>query len=111
LWCWETIYHDGTTLFQYDQTGIYHQIREIDQSKLATFVMENIDSHQQIAMIFPKGSILFHQYENLITSEGERYRAFIFGYDKHFVVVTFNNDIIVTDDYKKVDLRTGNLIK
>jgi hypothetical protein len=113
LWIWVAIYKDETFLRQFDDTGIYHQINEINKSMLEVFIMENIKTHQKISLNIPKGKNVFLRYENTViaygTSHEKKYKTFVFGYENNNFVITFNNDVIFTNDLKKVNLLTGEL--
>jgi len=106
LWEWRAIYKDNTNLLQYGDDGIFHQTKEIDQSRLEIFIMENIDTHQRISIEFPEKAKLFFQYQNAILNAGSREEKrlimFIFGYEGNYFVIDFDNNIIFTNDYKKV---------
>jgi hypothetical protein len=113
LWVWEVIYKDNSRLFQYGEDGIFHQIREIDQSKLAVFSMRNVETNQRVCLFFKEGKKLFHEYENAIinigTKKEEKLRAFIFGFEGNYIVITIDNHIIFTDNYNNVDCFGGKL--
>ena len=47
-WVWIAIYKDGICLKQFDEnTGIFHQFKEIDQSKLNVFIMQSVQDQKK----------------------------------------------------------------
>ena len=84
-WCWEAYFNDDTCLKQYGDDGIFHQFKEIDQSKLAVFKMV-ADNKIPFTLLFnPKRMKLIHYYKRFRLNIGEksesRFTVFCFGYE------------------------------
>lgn len=105
-WVWRAIYKDGTHLDQFDDQGVFHQIREIQQENLVAFRMintENPDKHIHIFM--PEGAKFIHKYKNFILQAGTpnetRMKVYIFGYKAgshhHFNYILPNGTILQAD--------------
>ena len=105
-WRWEAHYDDGTVLKQFDdETGQFHQFKEIDQSRLKLFRMVH-DNMLPYVLIFRSESMkLIHFYKRAVLdymgSNPTRITMYCFGYEQNgqkFTVVIAPNEIIVTDD-------------
>lgn len=84
-WVWQVIYKDGTSLSQFDDKGVFHQIREIDQEKMLAFRMINTDDPSVAHHIYmPDGAKFIHKYKNYVLHAGRpeemRVKVYIFGY-------------------------------
>lgn len=84
-WRWVATYTDGTQLFQFDDNeGMYHQFREIEQERLASFTMY---SRFDITIPWKVGRKLIHFYANTVSysSNGSRSssREYCFGYEEN----------------------------
>lgn len=105
-WRWLVVYHDGTTLSQFDiATGLFHQLKEIDQSKLKIFSMVHDELPPQV-LLFEPGMKLIHLYRRLRLNDNQvKQTWYIFGYErgkeKRFTVIT-PNEIVNTSDYNNV---------
>jgi site-specific DNA-adenine methylase len=94
-WQWVATYTDGSELYQFDaQTEMYHQFKEIEQDRLASFTMyNNQDDPPEITIPWKKGRKLIHFYSNTMTfsSNGSRSssKEYCFGYeeDGHKVIL------------------------
>lgn len=123
-WCWEADYRNGYTLRQFDyETGVFHQFKEIDQSRLVRFRMVCTDSYMFGEQEFPvappfviewdSSYKLVHFYKNFIlrfgTPEELRIKLYCFGYETcgHKVIFAImpDNQIILAVDAEliKVD--------
>lgn len=110
LWQWEAVYSDGVTLKQYDDDGIFHQFKEIEQNRLHLFVMKNAKTGQKFTLFFPQKAKLIHFYRNAICNVGtsfeERIRIFCFGFEtkktKQLFVILPNDELVIVDDLEKV---------
>ena len=88
-WRWVATYTDGSELYQFDaQAEMYHQFREIDQSRLARFTMYTMfDDPPKITIPWREGRKLIHFYANTVSysSDGSRSssREYCFGYEEN----------------------------
>jgi agmatine/peptidylarginine deiminase len=108
-WQWSVQNTDGTTLHQFDpQTQLFHQFREIDQSKLHVFQMVNKDTNEKYSVLFDPASMkLIHFYRNfMLENDTVRIRAYCFGYERYGQKVIFaifpSGEVIITDDIEKI---------
>lgn len=109
-WRWVAIYPDGEVLKQFDDSGRFHQFREIDQSRLVAFSMVCEDCPVKFTIQFEPGMKLIHFYENTIqksmsSGKERRIRIPCFGYERngetvlHMIV---GNELVTTNDTSKV---------
>lgn len=116
-WCWEAYYIDGSLLKQFDDSGFFHQFREIDQSKLLSFKMVNHESLPAFTLIFnPKTMKLIHFYRNIVlnvgTSEEKKIKIYCFGFEKKFfgrtqkslMAIMPNDELIATDNLDNLEV-------
>lgn len=111
-WAWEAHYNDGTILRQFDDSGIFHQFKEINQSKLHHFAMVS-KGKPPIILNWNVGYKLIHFYSNIrleIGGANERtYRIYCFGYqvDDHKVIMCIMPDdgIVITDDINRIKVK------
>lgn len=114
-WRWVAKYRDNTILKQFGDDGIFHQFKEIDQSKLMAFQMVSPDSPQVFSIAFvPEEMKLIHFYRNPILAGGSpnerRLKFYVFGYEqkvhghvaKSFFMITPDNELICTNDVDKI---------
>lgn len=113
-WRWLAFYGSAEDyLKQFDEeTGIFHQFAEIDQSRLDYFAMVSAeDPRKQQIIHFPKGAKLIHYYRNTVlnvaTPQEVRFKTYCFGYEQmiggqkqKIVFMIYPNDTvhIETDD-------------
>jgi hypothetical protein len=110
-WRWEANYDDGSTLKQYDDAGIFHQFKEIQQENLASFRMVS-ESAPSITIAWKQGLKLIHFYRNVFFHFGEpdevRVKLYCFGYQegssKTIFVIMPDNSICIVDDVDKIEL-------
>ncbi len=116
-WCWEAHYTDGSLLKQFDDNGIFHQFREIDQSKLLSFKMVNVENDKVFTLIFnPKSMKLIHFYRNIVlnvgTSEEKKIKLYCFGFEKKFfgrtqkslMAIMPSNEVIITENLDNMEV-------
>src|SRR3972149_5303149 len=60
-WQWLAIYSDNTSLRQFDTDEVFHQFKEIDQSKLKEFRM--FSGSRFFSLMFQPGMKLIHFYD------------------------------------------------
>jgi hypothetical protein len=110
-WNWEAIYADGTILKQFDDEGIFHPFKDIDQSRLICFLMRHVDPNiNPVYIAFNKDLKLIHFYQNRIMRFGSadeaRIRLYCFGYEEKGVtvltVILPNDAIVITNDANNV---------
>ena len=84
-WVWGAVYNDGTELYQFDNDGYFHQMKEIDKDKLVQFTMYKMDDQTRRVDIFldPTKTEVFALYRNLIlevaTENERRVKVYVFG--------------------------------
>jgi len=109
VWRWEAHYVDGSVLKQYDKT--FHKFAEIDQSKLASFWMVNMDPNiPPIILKWREGLKLIHFYAVKCMGFGSGnetiYRLYCFGYqegDKKIIMTILpNGRVVVSNDCTEV---------
>jgi len=116
LWRWEAYFNDNTVLKQFGDDGIFHQVGEIDQSKLAVFKMVSNELPQIYAVPFDGSTMrLIHKYIqtklNFGTPEFREVRSYVFGYKtknlpenhQHLLIIAPNNEAIVCGDENIID--------
>jgi hypothetical protein len=108
-WGWGVVYNDGTELKQFGDDGIFHQFKEIDQSKVKMFVMYNLDNQSKRidVVVDPARTQIFHLYRNFIlevgADMGRRVKVYIFGTKDRKTGVTQYNYILPDDRILKAD--------
>jgi hypothetical protein len=115
LWGWIAEFDDGSQLKQYDQTGFFHQLVEIDYKKLHVFKIVNQENGQVCGFRFdPKRHRLIYKYSRVILKGAglpeKRLKAFVLGYEdlptkkKTVLIAVPTGEIILTDteDYSFV---------
>jgi hypothetical protein len=107
-WRWEAHYLDGSVLKQFDDDGVFHQFREIQQDRLSSFWMVN-DVAPPIAITWNPDYKLIHFYRGYMVFDGfdnSTYRLYCFGYQtadcKHIMVIMPDDSVFVTDDVDKI---------
>lgn len=110
-WQWIAVYGDGKFLKQFDDSGIFHQFKEIDQAKLTIFSM--VSGNKQINVEFkPDKMKLIHFYQihgrRFACGPDVQYKLYCFGYAmngiNHIFVILPDDNIAITDDADKVKL-------
>ena len=90
-WQWLAIYSDDTSLRQFGTDEVFHQFKEIDQSKLREFRM--FSGSRFFSLMFQPGMKLIHFYDyyvlnanilepNKDTPKTKRFKNYVFGYEK-----------------------------
>lgn len=118
-WVWGVVYKDGTELHQFDERGVFHQIKEIDQDNVAMWVLyksESVNGTERIDIVLPTDQSfkLIHKYRNFIfnanTPEQKKVRVYMFGYhikgDRPRYNFIMPNDTIVQSHTDQVQLST-----
>lgn len=117
-WRWIAIYNDDTELKQFDEaTGIFHQFKEIDQSKLKTFRMVSDKNPVGFYLLFQADKMkLIHFYRNVVfdymSKNPTRIRLYVFGYEeningrtyKRLTCIMPDDGVVLTDDPSRIDL-------
>lgn len=93
-WQWTAIYKDGQQLKQFEdaknegESGIFHQIKEIDESRLTVFRMQNIETKQFVDILIEPGMRFWHKYRRIVLRKGEPNEQHLtwyeFGYTKKY---------------------------
>lgn len=108
-WCWQAVYTDGTTQYQFDTDG-YHKFGEIRQDDLYTFSMISSEGKRPYIIHWGPGRKLIHFYLNYRLDIGlptERFfRIYCFGYEqdgnKVILCIMPDDGVVITDDVNKV---------
>ncbi len=87
-WIWGVVYDDGTELHQFDDAGRFHQIGEVDQSRVTMFVLYQPKGvgDGRIDILIPQGKeiSLVHKYKHYIFDAGtqseHRAKVYCIGY-------------------------------
>lgn len=98
-WAWEALYADGSRLQQFDETGKFHQFREIGQGVAVFSLYKPDDKDKRIDIALPGGAEPIHLYRNFVfnssTPDEFKARVYVFGY-KHNGHTHYN--FILPDD-------------
>ena len=116
-WCWEATYFDGTVLKQFGDDGIFHQFKEIDQTKLHLFKMVH-ETKSPFTIVFnPDRMKLIHFYRNsrlnIGTPEETFLTAYCFGYEvnesgrtvKSMLMLLPSGETVLTEDMGLVNFQ------
>lgn len=115
-WRWIAIFNDETKLKQFDEkTGVFHQFKEIDQSKLHVFKMVSDENPKGYQILFnPSEMRLIHFYRravlNYMSKTPTRITLYIFGYEKTVMPGHLGIDWD-TIDYSKNETNEGKIKK
>ena len=118
-WVWEAHYVDGSILKQFDDNGLFHQFKEIDQSLLAVFKMVSIKSDNQTFVLPFNGAHmkLIHFYRHVTLNFGDdneqKIKLYCFGYEetilyktvKHLAILTPQGETIMCSDPDVIDFK------
>lgn len=115
-WVWGVVYQDGTELHQFMQDGTFHQIGEIDQSKLKMFCLyKPEDPKKRIDMPFHPGMKLIYKYKMCNPFYlGEFVRVYCLGYKEgkhHHFTFILPDDRMIVANREDIDLAQFNLTK
>lgn len=106
-WAWEVTFKNGQVFKQFGDDGMFHQMGEINQEKVKTFILYNTDTGKSIHIIVPKGARLIHKYKRYVLHFGTpaeiKETIYVFGYKlgKHYhynYILTDDSMIQSTDD-------------
>jgi hypothetical protein len=112
-WAWVALYSDCTILEQFGSDGRFHQLKEIDVTKLIGFQMVNLLGVQQPILIHWKpGWKLIHFYRNIRlhvgTPEEVAIRLYCFGYEankqKVIIVIMPTDQIRIVEDVNEISI-------
>ena len=114
-WGWGVVYTDGSELHQFGADGVFHQFKEIDQSRISIFSLYLIgDMETSIHIPMQEGMQIFHFYRNIRPHYDSKFhKVYVIGYKHdgkivhHFVLP---NDSIVTSPIDNIDLPQFKLI-
>ncbi len=116
LWQWEAHYIDGSVFKQFDDGGIFHQTREIDQSRLHVFKVVNQKTKQAYVFLWDRHKKLIFFYRHTIMNAGTpqeyRLKTYCFGYEtkmfhkthKVIMMITPSGEIVVTDNPDLIEI-------
>lgn len=114
-WGWVALYSDNTCLEQYGSDGWYHQFKEIQQHKLAGFMMVNLTGQiPSITIHWVPSYKLIHFYRNTRYHVGGpdeiHVRLICFGYEtiahKEIFVIMPDDSLRVLDNLEKLQVVT-----
>lgn len=112
-WGWEAYYKDGTVLKQFDDNGIFHQIKEIKQPEMVVFKMVEYLGNGVFSILWHPSRSLICFYQNTVLNDGQiHYRVPCFGYStnvngvthKVILMLTPTGEVVVTEDTNKVEI-------
>jgi hypothetical protein len=112
-WCWTAFYNDNTLLKQFDEeTGLFHQFKEIDQAKLEVFRMEKDDKSRHYDLVFNPAEMKLIHFYTVTHLRNDKYvfTTYWFGYeknirgvaDKHLMAILPTDEFVICDDQSKV---------
>lgn len=115
VWQWEAVYSDGEILKQFDDSGIFHQFKEIDQSRLFAFKMLSSVFPHSYTLLFEEGMKLIHFYYRYCfrakTPQEKKFTVYCFGYqkkkEKKIFMIMPNGELVITSDSEKVRVEEG----
>jgi hypothetical protein len=114
-WCWEAVYIDGSTLYQFDDNGTFHRFEEIDQSKLSRFSMVKVGEPAYILMFNSENMKLIHFYKRFVlnagTGEETRFTVYCFGYETKTKGLTNKFITMIMPNGETINTPNTNLIK
>lgn len=84
-WAWMVVYRNKTTLNQFDDQGIFHQITEINHSEAKEFILYETAGKGMVKIVIPDRSRIVHKYVNTVfnanTAQEERVRTYVIGWE------------------------------
>lgn len=104
-WVWGVVYTDDTELHQFDASGKFHQVGEIDQDRVKLAALYKFDDiTKRIDLPWRPGMRLIHKYRNVILNakmpDEVRAKVYMFGYklgeQHHFTFVLPDDRIIIS---------------
>jgi len=98
-WCWGVVYKDGSELHQFDNKGIFHQIKEIKMENVKLFSMYKLyDIKKRIDLVVMPDMQIFHFYRNIKPYYSDKFiKVYVFGYKIRGTSKT-NYTFILPDD-------------
>lgn len=123
-WVWGVIYKDGSELHQFEQSGVFHQVGEIDQDKIKMACLYNFAEWQKKKDFSKMSKIIYlpwqpemrliHKYRNIRPAGYDEFafRIYLFGYkykDSYLYYYVLPNDRVVLSPEDNIDLTLFNL--
>lgn len=119
-WKWLAYYSEHDFIEQFDEkTETFHQISEIDQSRLEYFAMHSSEDPRKLHILhFKPGMELIHYYRNTVLNAGTaqevRYKIYCFGYAekiadqvrKTVIMIHPDDTVRITNDDGKEQIKT-----
>lgn len=111
-WAWGVIYKDNTEMHQFDKDGIFHQIGEVDQSRVKFFVMYKVGpENKRVDIYIPEDAKIIHKYRNFCFNFGTpkefKARIYVFGYKRgnatHLNYIMPDDNIIQSSEDIKLE--------
>lgn len=110
-WGWSALFEDGSELKQFDESGVFHRVGEIDQEKLVLITLYKLSDHTHyISVKWEKGMRLVHGYRQHIRhyddGRTEKTTIYRFGYKRAgrfwLNYVMPDDSIVLSDDIDPV---------
>ena len=117
VWQWVAHFSDGTKLKQFAEDGLFHQFKEIDQTKLAIFKMVSEGKQDYTLLFDPLRMKLIHYYKKVrlnMGAEDEKFiTAYCFGFEtktagrtsKVNIMLMPSGETIVTENTDSVEFK------
>lgn len=108
-WEWEVIYMGGKSLKQQDDTGIFHQLREIDLSDKFVFIVHSKKFDRKFYYFINPVKQKFKYFFRRTVIEGVENVIYVFAYKLldsevwHNHVITPSGDLLITDDLNNLE--------
>jgi hypothetical protein len=108
-WVWVARYGQNDELHQFDKDGNFHQIGEVDQSRVKVFVLYNTSiPEKRIDIVVPEGAKLIHKYRHIWFNHGtkdeKRVKIYMFGYKfnghQHINYIMPDDRVVIAVDDK-----------
>ena len=104
-WCWGVAYKDGTELHQFDKSGNFHRLSEINQKDLELFTMYEAEGTGRYDIVMPEGARIIHKYRNIRPFYMDKFvKVYMFGYrtgkkefEYHYHFILPDNRMVISN--------------
>ena len=113
-WGWAVIYKDDTELKQFDDTGIFHRIGEVNQEEVKMYTLYKLeDQSKRIDILVNASMRLIHLYRNIKPFYMDQFvKVYVFGYKQgkqyHYNFI-LPDDRIIQSSIDNINLETFDL--